>query len=49
MSAKKALPKKAKIPNQRTIAAMEAAREGKVEAVTLGALKRECKKGKCGK
>ena len=49
MIAKKALPNKVKIPNKRTIAAMEAARKGKVESTTLGALKRECKKGKCGK
>jgi DNA-binding Xre family transcriptional regulator len=49
MSAKKALPKKANIPNKRTLAAMEAARKGKVKNITLDALKRECDKIKCGK
>lgn len=49
MSAKRALPKKTKIPNKRTIAAMEAARKGKVKNTTLDALKRECDKIKCGK
>jgi hypothetical protein len=49
MKAKKALPKKIQIPNQRTLAAMEAARKGKVKSTTLEALKRECDRIKCGK
>ena len=47
--AEKALPFKVKIPNKKTIAAMEAARKGKVENITLGALKRNWKKAECGK
>lgn len=47
--AEKALPFKVKTPNKRTVAAMEAARKGRVETVTLGALKRECKKAECEK
>jgi DNA-damage-inducible protein J len=47
--AENALPFKVKTPNKHTIAAMEAARKGKVETVTLGALKSNCKKSACGK
>lgn len=47
--AERALPFKVKTPNKQTIAALEAARQGKVEPVTLGALKREWKKAECGK
>ena len=47
--AEKALPFKVKTPNKKTIAALEAARRGKVEPVTLSALKREWKKAECGK
>lgn len=47
--AEKALPFKVKAPNKKTRAAMAAARKGKVERTTLGALRRECKKGRCGK
>jgi antitoxin component of RelBE/YafQ-DinJ toxin-antitoxin module len=43
------LPFKVKTPNKHTIAAMEAARKGKVETVTLGALKSNWKKSACGK
>jgi len=45
----KALPFEVKTPNKRTQAALKAARQGKVESVTLSALKRECKKAECGK
>jgi DNA-damage-inducible protein J len=47
--AENALPFKVKTPNKHTIAAMEAARKGKVETVTLGALKSNWKKSACGK
>jgi DNA-damage-inducible protein J len=47
--AEKALPFKIKTPNKQTRAALKAARQGKVETVTMGALKRECKKAECGK
>lgn len=47
--AEKALPFKVKTPNKKTRSALAAARRGKVETVTLGALKRECKKSACGK
>jgi addiction module RelB/DinJ family antitoxin len=47
--AERELPFKVKIPNKKTSAALEAARLDKVEAVTLAALRRECKKIKCGK
>lgn len=47
--AENALPFKVKTPNKHTIAAMEAARKGKVETVTLGALKSNWKKAECGK
>ena len=42
--AENALPFKVKTPNKHTIAAMEAARKGKVEPVTLGALKKQLEK-----
>jgi DNA-damage-inducible protein J len=47
--AENALPFKVKTPNKKTIAAMEAARKGEVESVTIGALKREWKKAASGK
>ena len=47
--AENALPFKVKTPNKQTIAAMEAARKGKVETVTLGALKSNWKKAAFGK
>jgi DNA-damage-inducible protein J len=47
--AENALPFKVKTPNKHTIAAMQAARKGKVETVTLGALKSNWKKAACGK
>jgi DNA-damage-inducible protein J len=47
--AENALPFKVKTPNKHTIASMEAARKGKVETVTLGALKSNWKKAACGK
>lgn len=47
--AEKALPFKAKTPNEKTRAAMAAARKGKVEITSLEAFKRECKKIQCGK
>jgi DNA-damage-inducible protein J len=45
----KALPFKAKIPNKRTLAAMEAASRGKVEPTHLEALKKCWKRAECGK
>ncbi len=47
--AERALPFKVKTPNKQTIAALEAARRGEVEPVTLAALKRQWKKAECGK
>ena len=47
--AENALPFKVKTPNKQTIAAMEAARKGKVERTTLGALKKNWKRAECGK
>ncbi|HEX7502781.1 MAG TPA: type II toxin-antitoxin system RelB/DinJ family antitoxin [Acidobacteriota bacterium] len=47
--AEKALPFKVKAPNEKTRAALDAARRGKVATITMGALRRECKKSKCGK
>ena len=47
--AEKALPFKVKTPNKRTIAALKAARRGELETITLGSLKRQCKKVECGK
>jgi DNA-damage-inducible protein J len=47
--AENALPFKVKTPNKHTIAAMEAARKGRVERTTLGALKSNWKKAACGK
>ncbi|MCX6557563.1 MAG: type II toxin-antitoxin system RelB/DinJ family antitoxin [Candidatus Aminicenantes bacterium] len=47
--AENALPFKVKTPNKHTIAAMEAARKGKVERITLGALKKNWKRAECGK
>lgn len=47
--AEKALPFKVKMPNKKTIAAMEAARKGKTESTTLGQLADEWKDAECGK
>lgn len=47
--AEKALPFKVQTPNKKTRAALAAARKGKVELTTLGELRRECEKIKCGK
>jgi DNA-damage-inducible protein J len=47
--AENALPFKVKTPNKQTIAAMEAARRGEVEAITMKSLKRDWKKAQCGK
>ncbi len=47
--AEKALPFKVKMPNKKTIAAMEAARKGKTEPTTLGQLADEWKDAECGK
>jgi DNA-damage-inducible protein J len=44
-----ALPFKAKVPNAKTIAAMEAARKGEVEAVTIDQLKKDWKNAACEK
>jgi DNA-damage-inducible protein J len=42
--AERALPFKVKTPNKRTIAALQAAQRGELETITLGSLKRQCKK-----
>jgi DNA-damage-inducible protein J len=47
--ASQALPFKAKVPNARTIAALEAARKGEVEKVSIDQLEKEWKEAECGK
>jgi len=47
--AEKSLPFKVKMPNKKTIAAMESARKGKTESTTLGQLADEWKDAECGK
>jgi DNA-damage-inducible protein J len=47
--AEKALPFKIKTPNKRTIAAMQAARKGKVEPTDLRTLRKSWKCAACGK
>jgi DNA-damage-inducible protein J len=47
--ARKALPFKARTPNRRTVAAMEAARGGRMERIDLEALKKSCRRAPCGK
>lgn len=47
--ANQSLPFKVKVPNAKTIAAMEEARKGEVEAVTLEQLEREWKTAECEK
>jgi len=46
--AEKALPFKVKMPNEKTIAAMEAARKGEIQPTTLEQLANEWKDAECG-
>ena len=46
--AEKALPFKVKMPNKKTIAAIEAARKGETEPTSLKQLANEWNKSKCG-
>jgi len=46
--AEKALPFKVKMPNEKTIAAMEAARKGETQPTTLEQLANEWKNAECG-